>query len=269
MEKFFTDVFSEKDANVIAFGVPMGKDKKAVQAFRNVSWFQEIYDIDKKRNLMENVRSFDRGDVKLADIPKVRKEIESQEKTSFMISDAHLPTLYAVKNFKGKLLIFDAHSDLCDSYTDEKIVASNLTRDKKVNDATWLRRLVEENNLEVFIVGLRAVDEDIMDFIGKENIQYASASEVKNNLQKVMNDVKNFTRNSHVYVSLDIDVFDPSIAPGVKFPHPDGILFSHFQNIVGSIEGEIKGIDVCCMKDDDVTNFLAVRSVFEILSKIY
>jgi len=209
------------------------------------------------------------GNVKLEDISKTRKGISSQEKVSLMISDSHFPTFHATRNFKGKLLIFDAHNDLYDSYLDEKIVSLSNTRDKKHNDATWLRRLVEENNLEVFIVGLRSANEDIIKFIDEENIQFATSNDVRNNLQKVRNDVRNFTRNSSLYISLDVDAFDPSIAPGVDYPEPSGMLFSDFQSIVESIEGKIKGIDVCCMKEDEVTNFLAVRSVFELLSKIY
>jgi len=267
MQKFLTDEFSEDEANLIAFGVPVGKDKKAVDSFRKTSWFVEFYDIDKRKNLVENMRSFDRGNVKIEDAGKIRKEIQNQDKVTLMISDAHLPTYYALKNFKGKLLVFDAHTDLYDEYIDEKIIAATNTRDKKVNDTTWLRRLVEENNLEVFIVGLRSVNEDIMKFIEEENIQFATAKEVKNNLEKVKSEIKNFTKNSSLYISLDIDVFDPSVAPGVKYPEPDGILFSHFQSIIEEVDAKIKGIDVCCMKDDEITNFLAVRSIFEILGK--
>jgi agmatinase len=269
MEKFLTDVFTENEANVIVFGVPVGKLKRAVESFRKASWFIETYDIDKRKNILEKVKTFDRGNVKIDDVSKIRKEIASQEKVSLMISDSHFPTFYATRNFKGKLLVFDAHNDLYDSYIDEKIISLSNTRDKKHNDATWLRRLVEENNLEVFIVGLRSGSEDIMKFIDEENIQFATSNDVKNNLQKVKEEIKSFTKNSSLYISLDVDVFDPSIVPGVKYPEPGGILFSDFQNIVESIDGKIKGIDVCCMKDDEVTNFLAVRSVFEILGKIY
>jgi len=268
MEKFLTDVFTESEANIIVFSVPLGTSKKSAQSFRKASWFIEGYDIDKRKNLLGKIKTFDRGNVKLDDISKVRKEIASQEKVSLMISDSHLPSFYATKNFKGKLLVFDAHNDLYDSYSDAKIISLSNTRDKKTNDATWLRRLVEENNLEVFIVGLRSANEDIMKFIDEENILYATSNDVRNNLQKVKNEIRNFTKNSSLYISLDVDVFDPSIAPGVDYPEPGGILFSDFQNIVESIDGKIKGIDVCCMKDDEVTNFLAVRSVFELLGKL-
>lgn len=267
MHKFLTDEFSEDEANLIAFGVPAGKDRKVVESFRKASWFIEVYDVDKRKNLVENVKPFDIGNVKMEDVGKVRKEIQSKDKISLMISDAHLPTYYALENFKGKLLVFDAHNDLYDEYMDEKIAAATGTRNRKVNDTTWLRRLVEENNLEVFIVGLRSVNEDILKFIEEENIQFATSKEVKNDLEKVTNEIKNFARNSSLYISLDIDVFDPSIAPAVKYPEPDGILFSHFQEIIEAIDAKIRGIDVCCMKDDEVTNFLAVRSIFEILGK--
>jgi agmatinase len=269
MDKFLTDIFTENEANVIVFGVPLGKAKRSVESFRSASWFVEMYDVDKKMNILEKVKTFDKGNVRLDDVAKMRKEISSQNKVSLMISDSHFPTFQATRNFKGKLLIFDGHNDLYDSYSDKKIVALTNSRDKKQNDATWLRRLVEESNIEVFIVGLRSANEDTMKFIEEENIQFATASDVRNNLQKVKDEVRGFTKSSSLYVSLDIDVFDPSIAPGVDYPEPGGILFSDFQGIVANIDGKIKGIDVCCMKDDEVTNFLAVRSVFELMSRIY
>lgn len=236
MQKFLTDEFTEDEANLIVFGIPAGKDRKAVDSFRKTSWFVEFYDVYKRKNFIENVKPFDKGNFKIEDAGKVRKEIQSKDKVSLMISDAHLPTLYALKNFKGKLLVFDAHNDLYDDYLDEKIIAATNTRNRKINDTTWLRRLVEENNLEVFIVGLRSANEDIMKFIDEENIQYATSKELRNNLQKVVSDVKSFAKSSSLYISLDVDVFDPSIAPGVKYPEPDGILFSDFQSV---LEGKI------------------------------
>ena len=84
----------------------------------------------------------------------------------------------------------------------------------------------------------------------------------ENDIEKVKNEIKNFAKNSSLYISLDIDVFDPSIAPGVKYPEPGGILFLDFQNIIEVIDAKIKGIDVCCMKDDSAVTYCpAIKSV--------
>jgi hypothetical protein len=71
--------------------------------------------------------------------------------------------------------------------------------------------------------------------------------------------------------SLDIDVFDPSFAPNVHYPEPSGISFEDFRKVVDKIKGEIVGIDLCCLKFSEEsyqTEFLAVKSLFKILSKV-
>jgi agmatinase len=190
-----------------------------------------------------------------------------------MLSYSHLPSYYAFQAFgeNVKLVVFDAHADLKESYMDKKIAGYGI-KNKKLNDATWLRNLcMIKNPKKIAILGLRSCDEEELNFIKNNGIFYYTSENIKKNLFQAKNVLREFTRNSHVYVSLDIDVFDPSVAPGVDHPEPNGLFFDHFSELVRFIGGEIIGMDVCCvkpMKGNDQTEFLAVRSVFEILSKI-
>jgi agmatinase len=272
MKKFFTDAFTEDQANVIVFGVPVGKDGyKPLESLRDASWFVEFFDIDSKKNLLENARIFDSGNTPISELAsKVRRIIDSK-KIPLMFSNTHLISLYSLKAFDDvKLIVFDAHTDLHDRFTDEKIQSADGTDDENVNEATWLRRFCDERGKDsVMLVGLRSVSEDVMGCLNDFN--YFSSNFVKNNLEAVKRKIEEFTKDSDVYVSVDIDVFDPSIAPAVDYPEPDGIFFNQFKELIRSVSGKLAGADLVCLKpveNNQVTEFLAVKVIFEILGLI-
>ncbi|MCD6371123.1 MAG: arginase family protein, partial [Candidatus Aenigmarchaeota archaeon] len=168
---------------------------------------------------------------------------------------------------------FDAHADCKDSYLDEKIIELDFGYKftERFNDSTWFRRSWEEG-IKGVLVGIRALDEDEFEFIEKEKIPYFSSEQIKKQIKKVEKNIRKFTKKKDILISLDIDVFDPSIAPAVHYPEPNGILFEHFESIVKSIKGRIVGIDLTCVNSFEgknyVTEFLAIRSLFSIFSKL-
>ncbi len=277
--KFFTDLYSREEANVIAFGVPLGKDSlSALDAIRETSWFVEPFDADKKKSLLQNVKIFDEGNLELGNLDEVTKkisEITAAGKIPLMFGGNHLSSLFSIPTLPKdtKVLVFDAHGDLKNEYDDEKIRDMNGNFfDKKTNDATWLRRLVEKiDPKNIFLIGLRSFDEDELNFLQANKINFVSARSAKDKMHEIKTALWHWTTDSNIYISLDIDVFDPSIAPAVDYPEPDGLLFDHFKSVVGDINGKIVGIDTCCLNPiagNQVTEFLAVRSIFEILNLI-
>jgi agmatinase len=270
---------SEDNANVISFTSPIGKQAKDLQeAFADAWHAVEPFDVDKRINLLQNVRIYDLGMLHAVEElgEKVKSIVESQ-KISFMLSYAHLSTLFALQQLQDiKLVVFDAHADCNAGYIDERIEDLDFFHGKKVsenfNDANWLFNYAKEKEGEkVFLIGLRSFNKMEMEFMNEKKIAYVTANDVKQKIEVVRSAIWNFTEGSNVYVSLDIDVFDPSIAPAVHYPEPNGIFFNHFQQIVQDLNGQLVGVDLCClkpMKENKVTEFLAVRSIFEILSKV-
>ncbi|MEM5805495.1 MAG: arginase family protein [Candidatus Aenigmatarchaeota archaeon] len=274
MQKFFTTIFNEKEANVIIFGVKINaKSQRTLKSLRKASLHIEPFDVAKEKNLLERIKIFDKGDIPLKKVKDFVKEIISKNKIPLMLSYSHLPTYYSFQAFdeKVKLIIFDAHADLKEKYMDKKILELG-SRDIKLNDATWLRNLCEiRDPKKIGILGLRSCDGDELDFIKEKGIFYYTSNDIKSNLFGVKNVLREFTRGSNIYLSLDIDVFDPSVAPGVDYPEPNGILFEHFSELIRFISGKIVGLDICCLKPikgNEQTEFLGIRSIFEILSKI-
>ncbi len=277
--KFFTDLYTKEEANIIAFGVPLGRNSTAeLDAIRNTSWFVEPFDADKQKSLLQNVKIFDEGNLELGSLDEVTKkisEIISASKIPLMFGGNHLSSLFSIPALPKdtKVLVFDAHGDLKDEYEDEKIRGMNENFfDKKTNDATWLRRLTEKINPQnIFLIGLRSFDEDELNFLQANKINFVTANSAKERPNEIRTALWHFTEDSNVYISLDVDVFDPSIAPAVDYPEPNGLLFSEFQQMVSEINGKIVGIDTCCLNlimENQVTEFLVVRAIFEMLSLV-
>lgn len=281
-----TNLYGREESNVIAFGVILGrKAAESVNAIRDASWFIETFDITSKRNLLERARIYDIGDIKLTsyndleNITKTTSSILSEGKLPLMLGGGHLATYYALKAMPKDvvLVVFDAHCDLRESYMDEKIIELDYINesavvDKRLNDATWLRWASEEMLFKkVAVLGVRSGDEEQLAYAKKKGILLITSEKLlsQNGLGAATKVLSTLTKGRKVYLSLDIDAFDPSIAPAVDHPEPPGIGFREFAKLVRSIKGKIIGCDVVCLRkipDNEITEFLAARAIFEILS---
>ncbi len=72
-----------------------------------------------------------------------------------------------------------------------------------------------------------------------------------------------------ILVTCDLDVFDPSVSPGVSYPEPGGILYEEFRHLLTYLKGRnIVGVSVagCCPPADssDVSATLAAKVVREL-----
>jgi len=277
MRKFAISHFDEKEANVILFGVDYTKDSRLLlEKIREVSYFVEPFDFYGK-NLLEKARLFDAGDLKIKDFEEIAQkfiEIRKENKISFMISRGHLPTLYTTKNLKKeKLIVFDAHADCKNEYIDEIIFfdADKNRNEKKFNGSTWLRRLLENSKIEALLIGSRSFDEEEIRFIKDKGVKFFTSFDIIRNKFLVLDEISMFTKGSEIYISLDLDVFDPSILPATDFPEPGGLTYFDFVDIIEAIKGKLIGADVCCLKpieNNRISEFLVIKSIFHILSKI-
>ena len=160
------------------------------------------------------------GDMKasLERIERVIAELLSENRIVFAVGGEHTITLPAFKSLSRKsrkacLLVFDAHADLRDEYMGSKY-----------NHATVIRRIAEETNGKIVVVGARALSrEELIEY--KKLMNYV-------NIVRIYGDYLPVTTFSlrealkectDIYVSLDIDVIDPSFAPGVQTPEPLGM----------------------------------------------
>lgn len=132
---------------------------------------------------------------------------EEHEHLLLILGGEHLltyPTLLALKDNIDTVVIFDAHLDARSEYLGSRL-----------NHATFLRRIVEDG-FKVIHIGSRAYSREELEFIESANVEVYNVSKAKKE------DIK-LGDLGHVYLSIDVDVLDPSIAPGVSNPEPLGL----------------------------------------------
>jgi agmatinase len=264
--KFVTDIFSRQDANVVVLRVNC--PKSLIDASRMV----ESFDIDSRMNLLENARIFDAGETKLNSINDKVGEVIDSGKLPLLLAERHVASLEAVKALPKdvKLIAFDAHADMKDEYAEGDYRPVN----KRVNYATWLRRACEIiNPKNICIIGVRSCDEDEFDFMSKSGIRYFTSSQVRNHMEGMKLKLLEFLKGSTAYVSIDMDVFDPSIAPAVENNEPNGISYDDFLQLAEVIgKNRIVGCDLVeirPMHGNRITEFLAIKVIFKMLSLIF
>ena len=278
VKKFVTDIFTFEDSNVVFLGVLLGKDSEYIlNNIREASQYIETYDLDHKKNLLENAKIFDLGNLRLkslADISRKTKELVAKKKLPLLVSGGHLCSLFSLQAFdeNTRIVIFDAHLDAKYEYLDRKIdkLSSFPGRktDHQINDATWLRRLIEQGlGRKIILLGVRSGDDDEIKFLEKNGVHFFTSTQIKRSSEIVKLKIKEIVKENPVYISLDMDSFDPSFCPAVDHPEPNGLSFLNFKDMMGMVSSNIVGVDVCCLNSypDNISSFLAVKSIYEIL----
>ena len=169
----------------------------------------------------------------------VRKKISrivGLNKIPVMLGGEHSITLGAVqavieKYPKLTVLQFDAHADLRDSY-----------QGSPYNHACVARRISEICPLTQ--VGIRSMSKEEGEFLPQSKVKSYSADFVldkKNWAENVCKDLR-----GDVFITIDLDVFDPSIMPATGTPEPGGIYWKDIMHLLKLVSAScnIRGFDV-------------------------
>ncbi len=175
------------------------------------------------------------GDVEkvLANIRYETKRILDDDKKTVVIGGEHLINLPLVEAYIEKypdlhVIQFDAHADLRDEFIGEKL-----------SHATVMRRVFDvllDGDLWQF--GIRSGTRDEFAFADKyTNIYRFTLNGVKEAVYKI--------GSAPVYITLDIDVLDPSIMSGTGTPEAGGITFVELMEGIRALSGlNIVGADI-------------------------
>ena len=239
-----------EDASIVLFGAPFDSTTSyrpgtrfGSRAIRNESYGLETYSPYQDKDLTD-CATFDSGDIELsmgsseialAQISERTRTILDDGKIPFMIGGEHLVTLGAFREvFKDypevHILHFDAHTDLRDDYLGVKLSHACVIR--RCHD------LVGDGRIHQF--GIRSGD--------RPEFYWAAEGHTdmhKFNLDGLEDTVKELG-DTPVYLTVDLDVLDPSIFPGTGTPEAGGIGFMDLINALQLI-GEncnVVGCDV-------------------------
>ncbi|MDN2565771.1 agmatinase [Aquibium sp. A9E412] len=159
------------------------------------------------------------------------------------IGGDHLVTLPILRGLTDRplgLIHFDAHSDTYDAFFGNRY-----------NHGTPFRRAVEEGLLDpkrMVQIGIRGSISSAAnyDFARAAGIRLVFIEEVmERGIDSVMAEARSIVGNAATYVSFDIDVVDPSFAPGTGTPEIGGITTHQAQKMIRSLSGlDIAGADL-------------------------
>jgi arginase family enzyme len=282
--KFIHDLLvPEKEADVVIFGAPVGKHSKSMENLRKESFFLEPFDLNKGFNFFDKLKVADTGNIQLKsfdDITKKVKQILDKKKVPVMFSGGHDASYFSIKGFDEdvKVVVFDAHCDSRNQYSNDKYLeemsyVKGIKFDPKINPVTWFRRSSESRKPKnYFTIGLREGDEFELEYLEKNGIQFFTAEKMKENFNELKRKLKDFVQGSKVYISVDMDGFDPAFAPAVYHPEPGGFSYQDFVELMSVFNNsKIVGFDLDELKskpNNNVTEFLATRVIFEILKYV-
>lgn len=197
-------------------------------AIRKTSWGIETYSPTLNRDLT-SCFIHDMGDLELPLgekricldlIRKALRKILSSEKFPILLGGDHLITLPIVEELVANypdlhLIHIDAHTDLREEYLGETLSHSTVVR--KVLDRLGNRRL--------FQIGIRSGT--------KEEFDLAKKLKTIITLDPVsLKSMVNHLKKRPVYISLDLDVLDPGLCPGVGTPEPGGLTFKELISLL-------------------------------------
>lgn len=161
------------------------------------------------------------------------------------------------------VLHFDAHSDLRDEY-----------EGSKYSHASFAARVSEFLKPEkITQVGIRAQCREEAEFIKKNNVKTFYASALRRGLhgtnwQRTVVE----TLGEEVYVTFDVDYFDPAIMPSTGTPEPDGFLYSETLDVFRALVmagKRIVGFDVvelAPMENLSHPNLTTARLIYKMLN---
>lgn len=166
---------------------------------------------------------------------------------------------------KMSILHFDAHSDLRQEY-----------EGTPYSHACFMARVAEFFPTErITQVGIRAQCKEEAEFIREKKISTFYASAIRRGLHTTKNSwQKNVvaTLGKEVYITFDVDYFDPAIMPATGTPEPDGFLYAEtlelFREIVAAGK-KIVGFDVvelAPIKGLSHPNLTAARLIYKLLN---
>lgn len=163
--------------------------------------------------------------------------------------------------YRKKLCVLqiDAHADLRDSY-----------EGSPYSHASVMRRVMEMG-VPVIPVGIRNYSLEEHRFIKKRKLRMFSARETRLNADWMMQVVEQLAE--HVYVSIDIDGFDPAYAPGTGTPEPGGLDWYQVTDLLKAVAMSRKivaadVVEVLPLPGSAQTEFLAAKLIYKLIAHI-
>lgn len=233
----------------------------APERLRLASWGLEDYSPIFDRHLDE-VKFFDAGELEfplgntaasLDIIEENAKQVFQDGKKFLGIGGEHLVTLPSIKGCLSKyqdiaLVHFDAHTDLREDYLGEKL-----------SHASVIRRIGELIGFEnIRQIGIRSGLKEEFDLMKEFNTLIQNPEEL------------DVFKNKKIFLTIDIDVLDPSVLPGTGTPEAGGLTYKELNQWLQYLKNfDIVGADVVELAPDydksEVSTAITAKVIRDVL----
>ncbi|MGI6561252.1 MAG: agmatinase [Clostridia bacterium] len=238
-----------KDASIVLFGAPFDGTvsyrpgaRFGSSAVRSESYGIETYSPYQDKDLCD-IEVYDGGDLELpfgntehalSVIENYCRRLIKDKKVPVMVGGEHLVTLGTVRALVDEypdlhVIHMDAHTDLRDHYLGEKL-----------SHACVMKRLWEIlGDKRIFQFGIRSGEKHEFEFAEKHlfirKFDFSGLEELLPRLS-----------GKPVYLSLDLDVLDPSVLGGTGTPEAGGVTFKELLGALLKMKDLVMvGADVC------------------------
>lgn len=262
-----------KDSSVVIFSSPMDATcsfrpgtRFAGPAIRQDSigmeWYSPYFNMDLKDYGTCDIGDLDlpMGDVEkdLKEISRVTSLILKDGKKTMMIGGEHLVTLGTIREYVKKykdlnIIHFDAHTDLREEFLG-----------RELSHATVLRKcydLLEGGTIYQF--GIRSGDRSEFEWAKTHIHQHLFDTEGLDEAIEALKD-------KPVYITIDLDVLDPSIFPGTGTPEAGGITFKELEAAILKMRklNNIVGADMVELSPDYDTSHVSTQVACKVLREL-
>lgn len=207
--------------------------RDAPQAIIDASRYLEMYDLELDRESYKvGIHTLPEVEVLMSGpegmiqrVYEITRELVQKRKFVVMLGGEHSLSFAAVRAFREafpqlSVLQFDAHADLRDEYLGTKY-----------GQACVMRRVSEL--CPIVQVGIRSLSREEKEFLDGNRMIPFYMSTVAEDKDLVGHIIASLSED--VYVTIDVDVFDPSIMPAVGTPEPGGMQWQQVLDIQKSI----------------------------------
>jgi agmatinase len=235
------------------------------RALIEASGYMELYDIETRSEPYlkgiftdKDVTAKDSDELNKNVYERVRKHVDAgkfvvtlggEHSISYGAAKAHIE-----KYSDLSVLHFDAHTDRREEFEENKF-----------SHACTLRRISELND-DIISVGVRSLDVSELQYLDEKKVFYAE--DIFHSMdwdKKVLALLK-----PNVYITFDLDVFDPAIMPSTGTPEPGGMYWYQVLNMLKMVatERNLVGFDMVELSptENKAPDFLAAKLIYKLLA---
>ena len=195
-------------------------------------------------------------------IRDVAREVVSPDRLLISLGGEHAITAPLVEAHLEKfghltVVHLDAHADLRESY-----------EGSRMSHASVIKRVAEHT--DVLSVGVRSISSEEMHWLrNQQRVRVIFAHEIRSDqslLERALGELR-----GNVYLTIDVDVLDPGVMPGVGTPEPGGLSYDQVVHVIKRLTKgcSIVGADLvelAPVPGNVVSEFTAARIVAKIVA---